>query len=191
MAQPTRALRSPWQQADRPFCITISREMVADEEQMTWTVSDVMTKDAASVGHAADMVGSAVPTTTPGTSLANAASLMFQHRVERLPVVDSENKPVGIISRKQVLKVFLRSDELIRREIVRVVHEVAAGRANGVDVEVTGGLVSLRGEVETRNFLGRLVQRIATVPGVVGVRTEEIRALSEPQSEAAADRVRA
>ncbi len=158
---------------------------------MTWTVSDVMTKDAASVGQAADMAASAVPTTTPDTSLANAASLMFQHRIQRLPVVDSKNRPVGIISRKQLLKVFLRSDELMRREIVRIVHEVAAGRADDVEVEVTGGLVNLRGEVETRNLLGSLIQHIASVPGVVGVKTEEVRALNERRSEAAADRVRA
>jgi CBS domain-containing protein len=165
--------------------------MLADEKSMSWTVSDVMTKDAASVGHAAELVASAVATTTPGTSLANAASLMFQHRIQRLPVVDSENRPVGIISRTQLLKVFLRSDELIRREIVRIVHDVAAVKGNHVEVDVTDGLVSLRGEVETRNLLGSLIQRIAGVPGVLGVKIEELGALSERQSGASAVRARA
>ena len=155
---------------------------------MTWSVSDVMTKDAAAVGQAAELVASAVATTTPNASLANAASLMFQHRVQRMPVVDSENRPVGIVSRKQLLKVFLRSDELIRREIVRIVHDIAAGRGDPLDVEVTGGLVSLRGEVETRSLLGSLIQRIATVPGVVGVKNE--LSLSERRSGASADRAR-
>src|SRR5450759_5970320 len=102
---------------------------------MTWTVSDVMTNDAAALGQAAELVASSVVTTTPGTSLANAASLMFQHRIQRLPVIDSENRPVGIISRTQLLKVFLRSDELIRREIVRIVHDFTAVKGNHVEVD--------------------------------------------------------
>ncbi len=160
-------------------------------KQMTWTVSDVMTKDAASVGRAAELVASAVATTTASTSLANAASLMFQLRIQRLPVVDSENRPVGIISRTQLLKVFLRSDELIRREIVKIVHEAAAVKGNHVEVYVTGGLVSLRGEIETRNLLGSLIQRIAGVPGVVGVKSGLVGELSVPRSGASANRVRA
>ena len=158
---------------------------------MTWTVSDIMTNDAAALGQAAELVASSVVTTTATTSLANAASLMFQHRIQRLPVIDSENRPVGIISRTQLLKVFLRSDELIRREIVRIVHDVTAVKGNHVEVDVTDGLVSLRGEVETRNLLGSLIQRIAGVPGVVGVKIEELVALSERQSGASADRARA
>jgi CBS domain-containing protein len=158
---------------------------------MTWTVSDVMTNDAAALGQAAELVASSVVTTTATTSLANAASLMFQHRIQRLPVVDSENRPVGVVSRTQLLKVFLRSDELIRREIVRIVHEIDAGGSSSFEVEVTGGLVSLHGEVETRSLLESLSQCIASVPGVVGVRVEQIRALNERQSGASADRIRA
>jgi CBS domain-containing protein len=137
---------------------------------MTWTVSDVMTKDAAAVGHAAELAASGVVTTTPRTSLATAASLMFQHRIPVLPVVDSEDRPVGIVSRTQLLKVFLRSDELIRREIVRILHEVAAVRRSRLEVEVTGGLVSVRGEGEA--LPDPLIELIASVPGVVGVKNE-------------------
>ena len=158
---------------------------------MTWTVSDVMTNDAAALGQAAELVASSIVTTTATTSLANAASLMFQHRIQRLPVVDSENRPVGVVSRTQLLKVFLRSDELIRREIVRIVHEIDAGRSSSFEVEVTGGLVSLQGEVETRSLLESLSQSIASVPGVVGVRVEQIRVLNERRSGASADRIRA
>jgi CBS domain-containing protein len=153
---------------------------------MTWTVSDVMTKGTAAVGQAAELVGSAVVTTTASTSLANAASLMFQHRVQLLPVVDSENRAVGIVSRKQLLKVFLRSDELIRREIVRIVQEVAAVRGH-LEVEVTDGLVSLRGNFDAQSLPRPLIETIPGVPGVVGVNVES--SVSEPPSEASEDQV--
>jgi len=181
-----RALWPPWKRADRPFCITTLREMVAGEQSMTWTVSDVMTKDAAAVGHAAELVASDVVTTTTSTSLAKAASLMFQHRIQVLPVVDSENRPVGIVSRTQLLKVFLRSDEAIRREIVRILHDASSVTPSHLEVEVIGGLVSLRGEIEA-NLPGTLLEGIASVPGVVGVKNElELGGGGPPAASAAA-----
>ncbi|HVC74902.1 MAG TPA: CBS domain-containing protein [Candidatus Micrarchaeaceae archaeon] len=158
---------------------------------MSWTVSDVMSDDPAAVRRASELVAAAVVTTTAGTSLASAASLMFQHRVQFLPVVDSAKRPVGLISRARLLKVFLRSDELIRREVAKIVQEVAAGDARALDVTVTAGLVSLSGEVSTPTLLGSLIQRTASVPGVVGVKDEQIRVLSESRSAASGDRARA
>ena len=158
---------------------------------MTWTVSSVMTDDPAAIRRASELVASTVVTTTAGTSLAHAASLMFQHRVQVLPVVDSAKRPVGVISRSRLLKVFLRSDELIRREVVKVAHEVVGGTASAVRVAVTAGLVSLSGDVATRILRGSLVQRVTSVPGVVGVKDEEIRVLSERRSAASRRRVRA
>lgn len=150
---------------------------------MTWTVSDVMAKDPASVGRAGELVAAAVVTTTASTSLASAASLMFQHRIHLLPVVDSGNRPVGIVSRTQVLKVFLRSDEAIRREIVKILHEVSAVRRSDLEVEVKDGLVSLRGEIEAVSLARLLIERISSVPGVVGVRGELEPARSDATAE--------
>lgn len=158
---------------------------------MTWTVSDVMTKDAAAVGQAAELVASAVATTTESTSLAHAASLMFQHRIPVLPVVDADNRPVGTVSRTRLLKVFLRSDEAIRREIVRIVREAAAVTSSHLEVEVSVGLVTLRSEARAHTLPGSVFQRISTVPGVVGVKIEETPTLSERRSEVSEGPVRA
>ena len=51
-------------------------------------------------------------------SVAVAARLMDTERVKRLPVVDSEGRLVGIVSRSDLLRPYLRSDEDIREEIV-------------------------------------------------------------------------
>jgi CBS domain-containing protein len=155
------------------------REKVTGEQQMTWTVSDVMTKDADAIGQAAELVAAAVVATSPSTSLADAASLMFQHRIPVLPVVDTQKQPAGIVSRTQLLKVFLRSDEAIRREVVRLFHDVAS--VTGNQVEVTAGLVRLHGESE-EDLPKTLLKRIAGVPGVVGVKIDLVGELSERRS---------
>ena len=121
------------------------------------TVGELMTAD--------------VVTTTATAPLATAASLMFECRLKVLPVVDSRNRLVGIVSRLQVLKVFLRSDESIRREVVRdLLNMPVTGRGN-VDVEVKDGVVTIYGADETEGHSELVGRRVAGVPGVVGVKS--------------------
>jgi CBS-domain-containing membrane protein len=141
---------------------------------VTWTVSDVMSKNVAGLGAAGElMTGDDVVTTTAGTPLATAASLMFQHRLKVLPVVDSENRLVGIVSRARLLRVFLRSDETIRKEIARdYLRDSSLIDCGKVEAEVTDGVVHLFGEVETGCSTGLLMRSVAGVPGVVGVQSD-------------------
>jgi CBS domain-containing protein len=133
---------------------------------MTWTVSDVMTKSVATADQ--PMTTGAV-TTTGDTTLAVAASLMFQHHATVLPVLDSHNRLVGTVTRSQVLKAFLRSDRSIRTEILKTVVEPAIAGGGAVEVEVVRGLVQLRGEIGSGAKAERLIRLIRGVPGVVGV----------------------
>jgi CBS-domain-containing membrane protein len=142
---------------------------------MTWTVSDVMTKN---VDTADEPKTAGAVTTTGDTVLAAAASLMFQHHATVLGVVDSHNRLVGTVTRSQVLKAFLRSDRSIRREILKMVSGPAAGWGV-VQVEVVRGLVQLDGEIETEAGAERLIRLIGGVPGVVGVENH----LSTPAAE--------
>src|SRR5450759_3678679 len=52
---------------------------------------------------AAELMTASVVTTTAGAPLAAAASLMFQHHLKVLPVVDSGQRLVGMVNRAQVL----------------------------------------------------------------------------------------
>jgi Mg/Co/Ni transporter MgtE len=56
-------------------------------------------------------------------TLAQAARIMAQRQVKRLPVIDNEDMLKGIVSRADLLKVLLPSDEDIAEEIR---HEVVA-----------------------------------------------------------------
>jgi CBS domain-containing protein len=63
------------------------------------------------------------------STVAGAARLLTKHHIKRLPVVDEDEKLVGIVSRKDLLTVFLREDEDIRAEIVERVFRHGPGIA--------------------------------------------------------------
>ena len=89
--------------------------------------------------------------------------------VNRLPVVEG-GRLVGIVSRGNVLKVFYRSDEAIRREIVEdvIVGEFMMAPSRFL-LDVTDGVVVLQGRVERRSLLPYVVRAIQGIEGVVRV----------------------
>jgi CBS domain-containing protein len=118
---------------------------------------------------AAELMTAGLVTTTAGAPLATAASLMFQHHLKVLPVVDSEQRPVGMVSRAQVLKVFLRSDESIRREVVRSLCDIPSMNRPGSEIEVKEGVVHLHFAEEELSLAEVIGRRVTGIPGVVGV----------------------
>ncbi|HEY7199583.1 MAG TPA: CBS domain-containing protein, partial [Candidatus Dormibacteraeota bacterium] len=67
---------------------------------------------------AGDLMTSPAVTIGAQTPLSEAARIMRERRVKRLPVVDEASRIVGIVSRSDLLAVFARGDEEIRSEIV-------------------------------------------------------------------------
>ena len=122
---------------------------------------------------AAEAMTRAVVSVTADQAVAEAARLMHQSSVRHLPVTDKSGRLIGIVARADLLKVFLRSDESIRREIDEVLLPRTFGIPPGtVAIDVRGGVVLLQGQVETRS-LARLVAAFAErVEGVVGVDDE-------------------
>ena len=107
----------------------------------------------------------------PDTPLSVVVRQMFQHRINRIPVVDPSGRLVGIVSRSDVLRMFLRSDIAIRREVARtVVGDMPFIGEGTVLAEVEDGLVTLKGEVEPGTLTDVLLRLVASVPGVVGVK---------------------
>ncbi|MBV8301633.1 MAG: BON domain-containing protein, partial [Candidatus Dormibacteraeota bacterium] len=95
--------------------------------------------------------------------------------VKRLPVLAADGTLIGIVSRRDVLRVFTRADEEIRRDIVEGVLPHWMGLdPRTVDVAVSGGVVLLRGGVERRSDIEVLTHLIAGLDGVVAV-TSELR----------------
>lgn len=103
-------------------------------------------------------------------TIVEAARTMAQRHVERLPVLDGENQLVGIVTRRDLLQVFLRPDGDVRTEVV----EEVLGHAlwlppRTVDVSVTEGVVTLTGHVERKSEREIAIAMTRQIDGVVGV----------------------
>ncbi|ATL32236.1 CBS domain-containing protein [Streptomyces formicae] len=105
-----------------------------------------------------------------GKSIAEGARRMAQHRVERLPVIDDEDRLVGIVTRRDLLQVFLRPDDGIRHEVIEQVLVQALWLApQTIDVQVRDGVVTLDGQVERRSEVPIALHMTREIDGVVAV----------------------
>ncbi|PBC66250.1 BON domain-containing protein [Streptomyces sp. TLI_235] len=103
-------------------------------------------------------------------SVAEAARAMDRHKVKRLPVVDEVGRLVGIVSRRDLLQVFLRHDAAIREEIVHDVLGQTLWLAPGdVQVVVHDGVVTLTGRLPRRSLVPIAEQLCRAVDRVVAV----------------------
>jgi CBS domain-containing protein len=120
---------------------------------------------------AGDLMTHPAITVSPEDSVEVAARLMYTLQVKRLPVIDPSGRLAGIISRTDVLAVFDRSDEEIRKEITDDViwHECGADPSQFA-VTFQAGVVTLEGRPETVALGHDMVRRIRHVQGVVAVR---------------------
>jgi CBS domain-containing protein len=121
---------------------------------------------------ASQLMTSPAITIHPDASLATAARLMNAHHLRRLPVVDRDGKLLGIVSRRDLLSVFLRPDAEIAHQVREILAEVLPGGPTGVEVAVHNGVVTLTGEPELAadNDLVQVAMRLTRdVDGVVDV----------------------
>ncbi|WP_406209372.1 CBS domain-containing protein [Kitasatospora sp. NBC_01560] len=109
-------------------------------------------------------------TARPGWSVPEAARAMDRHKVKRLPVVDEVGRLVGIVSRRDLLQVFLRNDAAIREEITHdVLGQTLWLAPDAVQVAVQEGVVTLTGRVPRRSLIPLAEQLCRAVDGVVAV----------------------
>jgi CBS domain-containing protein len=136
-----------------------------------WTKRRRLERDRAAATTARDLMSVAVVSIAPDATVAEAARRMHTAGVKRLPVLDEGGRLVGIVSRADLLKVFNRPDQAIRREIM---DEVIVGEfmmdPNRFFIHVTDGVVVLQGRVERRSLLPYLVRAVHSVEGVVRVK---------------------
>lgn len=119
---------------------------------------------------AEQLMSSPAVTVSKRTSVSEAARLMETTGVRRLPVVDDLGRIIGMVTNRDLLKVFLRPDDQIKRQIVNdILSATDGGAASVVEVQVDEGAVRLNGEIERRSAVGAFVARVSTVDGVVSV----------------------
>ncbi|MQA82892.1 MAG: CBS domain-containing protein [Streptosporangiales bacterium] len=122
---------------------------------------------------AGELMNTPALTTSPHHNLAGAARLLARHKIKRLPVVDEQNRLVGVVSRFDLLIPFLRSDDDIRDEVVNeVVVKTLWESPRNVHVDVEDGVVTLSGQVELDTIIPVAASLALAVDGVVDVVNE-------------------
>ncbi|MFH8773222.1 CBS domain-containing protein [Streptomyces sp. NPDC017958] len=130
--------------------------------------SDVAKADALTAN---DLMSSPAVTVRPGATLAEAAHLMARAGVKRLPVVDEVGLLEGVVSRADLLKVFLRGDAEIAEQVRHeVVSELFPPPGSALQVEVEDGVVTLVGRVQDPGLVPVAARLVRAVEGVVDVR---------------------
>jgi len=109
-------------------------------------------------------------TIAPWQTVASAAATMLDDKVNRLPVVDRDGKLVGIVTRADLVRAFVRSDADIHEEICEDVLPRALPVPEAVKVKVTEGTVTLSGALDPADA-ELVLAGVAKVPGVVEVRS--------------------
>ncbi|MEV0973644.1 CBS domain-containing protein [Microtetraspora glauca] len=127
-------------------------------------------RDTAHGDTAAELMTSPAVTIPPGASVVSAIRLMDQHGVKRLPVVDADGVLVGVVSRQDMLRVFVRSDADLATEVREDVVEHSLWAENSqIDVDVWQGVVTLTGWMTRRSDAAIVVAMALRVHGVVDI----------------------
>jgi len=111
-------------------------------------------------------------TINPDAPIPRAAAVMRNNHVKRLPVVDPSGKLLGIVSRRDLLSVFLRPDAQIAAEVRELLTEIMFADPATITVAVHGGVVTLRGqpgEQDHRDLIPVAIRLIWDIDGVVDV----------------------
>lgn len=118
---------------------------------------------------AARLMTTDLVTVAPDTAVSRAAYLMERHSVTHLPVVDERDVLVGIVSRSDLLRAYLRDDREIRSDVDKALSTTAYDTdRETIDVQVEDGVVTLSGAVALSDAV-HVVQHVRAVRGVVDV----------------------
>jgi CBS domain-containing protein len=121
---------------------------------------------------AGDAMTTPAVTIQSGRSVEDAATLMLDLRIDRLPVVDS-GRLVGIVTRADLVRAFTRSDDLIAQEIREegLLKRFWVGPSS-VTLDVDQGNVVLEGRVDNEDLAESIVAFTERIPGVVSVESK-------------------
>ena len=135
----------------------VLQRVVAEQlNPVTTTVGDVMSRGVVTVG--------------PDLSIYEAAKIMSVQDVKRLPVVDAEDRLLGVISRSDIVSIFTRPDDVIEDEIREdLIRRVLFVDPDQLDVEVQNGVITFVGEIGTRTEARLLTELASRLDGVLRV----------------------
>ncbi|GAA1261834.1 CBS domain-containing protein [Streptomyces aureus] len=132
--------------------------------------ADLLQKHGSGSDTAADLMSAPAVTAQPGWSVVRAARLMRKNQIKRLPVVDDQNHVIGVVSRSDLIQLFLRRDRAIQEEILEdVLTQTLRISPSALTVDVVDGVVTLSGSVPRSSLVPIVLRLCQSVDGVVHV----------------------
>ena len=113
---------------------------------------------------AGEIMTSPAVTIDPSQTLSHAARVLHQRHIGRLPVVEHDGRLIGIVTRSDLLRVFLRSDEDLLVAVQEAIDDSASGT---LWVTVDDGVVVLEGSAESLSQVMAVGDRVRRVQGIV------------------------
>jgi CBS domain-containing protein len=139
-----------------------------DKRHLTLTAGGLMTAPAITIG--------------PHVTVHAAGRLMSSRHVRLLPVVDEHGRLIGVVSRRDLLAVFLRPDQDIAADVRQVLDEILHAEPGEAEVAVRDGIVTLTGALDPNtgshgDLIPVAIRLMWDVDGVVDI----IDRLGQPQ----------
>jgi len=117
------------------------------------TAGEIMTSPAVTIG--------------PSQTLGQAARLLHRRHIGRLPVVEHDGRLIGIVTRSDLLTVFLGSDTELLVAVQQAIAAVDDPASRTISATVDDGVVVLHGSAQLRSQVVAVGDRVRRVPGIV------------------------
>ena len=114
--------------------------------------------------------------------LSQAARVLHQRHIGRLPVVDRDGRLIGIVTRSDLLTVFLHSDEELLAAVKEAIAAVDSSASPAISATVSRGVVVLQGSVLLLSQVWVVSDFVRRVPGVVRMDVEVTAAYDDVHS---------
>jgi CBS domain-containing protein len=136
------------------------RLLSRDRRHPAFTAGELMTTPPITIG--------------PNVTVHAAGRLMSTRHVRLLPVVDEDSKLIGVVSRRDLLALFLRPDQDIAADVRQVLDEILLAEPGQADVGVRDGIVTLTGTLDPKtgthgDLIPVAVRLMWDVDGVVDI----------------------
>ena len=120
---------------------------------------------------ARDLMTENVVTATEETKAHELAHLMLARGVNRIPIV-REGRVVGIVTRADILRVFVRTDAALAADITQALLQDLWIDPSGLAITCTNGVVAIAGQVDRHSDKEFIIKWVKSIDGVVGLNAD-------------------